>query len=219
MIVAVGGAAAWHFYPPGFAPSGFPSIAVLPFANLSGDKDQDYFSDGLAEDLLTDLARLPRLIVMSRNATAGYKGQAVDVQRVGRELGVRYMVEGSVQRAGDQMRITAQLIEAASNTHIWAERYDRPTKDIFAVQDEITGAVAASLLVNITHEDLEQAKRKPPASLSAYELFLRGHEQLFAQRPETITAAIGLFEQAITVDPTYADAYGQLSTIYLDCAA
>jgi adenylate cyclase len=214
-VVAAGAAAAWHFYRSDFAVAGFPSIAVLPFANLSGSKDQDYFSDGLTEDLVTDLARIPRLTVMSRNATAAYKGQAVDVPKVGRDLGARYMVEGSVQRAGDQMRITAQLIEAASNTHVWAQRYDRPTKDVFAVQDEITGAIAASLAVNVTNEDLERAKRKPPASLSAYELFLRGHEQLFGQRPETTLAAIGLFEKAVDIDPTYADAFGQLSTVYL----
>jgi adenylate cyclase len=214
-IVAIGGAAVWRLYRLENVPTGIPSIAVLPFSNLNGDKDQDYFSDGLTEDLLTNLAHLPRLIVMSRNATAGYKRQAVDVPRLGRELNVRYVVEGSVQRAGDQMRITAQLIDAASNIHIWAERFDRPTKDIFVVQDEITAAIAASLVINISRKDLELAKRKPPASLSAYELFLRGREQFVAQKPETVPRAIELFEQAIAVDPTYADAMGQLAQVYL----
>ncbi|GLS22923.1 guanylyl cyclase [Labrys miyagiensis] len=212
--LAVAGVGVWQFLRPQSAPSGFPSIAVLPFVNLSGDKDEDYFSDGLTEDLLTDLARLPRLVVLSRNATAGYKGQTVDVPRVGRDLGARYIVEGSVQRAGDQMRVTAQLIEASSNAHVWAQRYDRPTKDVFAVQDEITASIAGSLVVNISQEDLERAKRKPPTSLSAYELFLRGHEQLFAQQPESLSRAIELFDQAIAADPTYADAIGQLSQVY-----
>jgi adenylate cyclase len=211
-IFAIGGAAAWRFYRFENSPSGLPSIAVLPFANLSGDKDQEYFSDGLTDDLLTDLARLPRLIVMSRSATAMYKGQAADVPQLGRELGVRYVVEGSVQHAGDEIRITAQLIETASNAHIWAERFDRPTKDIFAVQDEITAAIAASLVVNISRKDLELAKRKPPANLSAYELFLRGREQFSAQNPGR---AIELFEQAIAVDPSYADAMGQLAQVYI----
>jgi adenylate cyclase len=191
-----------------------PSIAVLPFDNMSGDKDQDYFSDGFTDDLLTDLARIPHLVVMSRSATARYKGQTPDIRQVGQELGVQYMVEGSVQRVADQVRITAQLIEVATGAHVWAERYDRPTTEIFAVQDELTRAIAGSLVANMSHEDLERAKRKPPASLSAYELFLRGREQFLMQTPEGTKRAIELFEQALAVDPTYADAMGALAQAY-----
>ena len=163
---------AWHFAPADGARGAKeikverPTVAVLPFANISGDKDEDYFIDGLTEDLVTELARIPRLTVKSRNATATYKGKSIDIPLVGRDLGVRYMVEGSVRRSGEQMRVTAQLIEVDTNAHVWAEHYDRPATEIFAVQDEITRAIATRLVANITQEDLEQAKRKPPASLS-----------------------------------------------------
>jgi adenylate cyclase len=214
LVVAAVGAAVWHFYPREVQSSGWPSIAVLPFDNLSGDKDQDYFSEGLTDDLLTDLARIAHLIVMSRSATAKYKGKAVDIPQIGRELGVRYIVEGSVQRVADQIRITAQLIEVATDAHIWAEHYDRPTKEIFAVQDEMTRAVAQALILNISHEDLERAKRKPPASLSAYEFFLRGREQSLVNTAEGTSRAIELYQQAIAADPTYADAIGALADTY-----
>jgi adenylate cyclase len=214
LVVAALGAAAWYFYPREVPLSGWPSVAVLPLVNLSGDKDQDYFTDGLTDDLLTDLARIPHLVVMSRSATAKYKGQAPDIHQVGRQLGVRYMVEGSVRRAGDQIRITAQLIEVATDAHVWAEHYDRPTKEIFAVQDEMTRAIAQSLILNISHEDLERAKRKPPSSLSAYELFLRGREQNLLNTPEGTSRAIDLYQQAVAADPTYADAIGDLANTY-----
>ena len=221
-VLVVGGVAAglnWHFIHArpavnSTAADNGPSIAVLPFVNLSGDKDQDYFSDGLTEDLVTELARIPHLVVMSRNATVKYKGQAVDIPLAGRELGVRYMLEGSVQRMRDQVRITAQLIEVATGAHVWAEHYDRPTTEIFAVQDELTLAIAGSLVANMSREDLERTKRKPPASLSAYELFLRGREQFLVQTPEATERAIELFEQALAADPTYADAMGALAQAY-----
>lgn len=216
VVVAAVGAAVWHFYPREVPSSGWPSIAVLPFVNQSGDKSQDYFSDGLTDDLLTNLARIPHLIVMSRTATAKYEGQTVDIPQIGRELGVRYMVEGSVQRAGDQMRIDAKLIETATDAQVWSEIYDRPTKEIFAAQDDITLAIAAKLSVNIPRRDLERAKPKPPTSLSAYELFLRGREQAAMQTPEGNARAIELYQQALAADPTYADAMGALAQVYGD---
>lgn len=212
---------AWHFAPADGARGAKeikverPTVAVLPFANISGDKDEDYFIDGLTEDLVTELARIPRLTVKSRNATATYKGKSIDIPLVGRDLGVRYMVEGSVRRSGEQMRVTAQLIEVDTNAHVWAEHYDRPATEIFAVQDEITRAIATRLVANITQEDLEQAKRKPPASLSVYELFLRGREQIILVTPEANLRAIGLLEQALTADPSYADVMGVLSQAYI----
>lgn len=198
---------------------GRPSIAVLPFANLSDDKEQDYFSDGLTEDVLTELARLPRLLVLSRNATAKYKGQAVDIVKVGRELNARFVLEGSVRRSGDQVRVTGQLIETASGSHVWAERYDRPLREIFAVQDELTRAIAQKLFVAVQHQDTERAKRKPPESLDAYDLFLRGREQFLRFSQETDARALALFEQSVARDPNYADAIGFMARIYARWAA
>jgi TolB-like protein/Tfp pilus assembly protein PilF len=206
-VVAVVVAAAWHFHQPEIPSGGWPSVTVLPFANLSGDKDQEYFSDGLTGDLLIDLGRMPHLVVMSGTTTGDNKG-------IGPELGPRYMVSGGVRRIGDQMRITARLIDVATNTDVWAKSYDRPSNEIFAVQDEMTRAIAQSVIANISHEDLERAERKPPASLSAYELFLRGREQIAASSPEGTARAIELFQQALVADPTYADAMAALAETY-----
>ena len=139
-----------------------PSIAVLPFANLSGDPEQEYFADGLTEDILTALARFAQLTVIARNSTFVYKGRAVSIADVGRDLRVRYVLEGSVRRSGDRVRVTAQLIEAATSAHLWAERYDRAITDIFAVQDEITEQIVTRLVSNIERSIIEQARRKPP---------------------------------------------------------
>ena len=151
-----------------------PSIAVLPFANLSSDPEQEYFADGLAEDILTALARFAQLIVIARNSTFVYKGRAVGIADVGRDLRVRYVLEGSVRRSGDRVRVTAQLIEAATSAHLWAERYDRAITDIFAVQDEITEQIVTRLVINIERSIIEQARRKPPESFDAYEVFRTG---------------------------------------------
>jgi adenylate cyclase len=209
-------AAAWYLYPREGPSNGWPSIAVLPFVNLTSDKNQDYFSDGLTDDLLTDLAHIPHLTVLSHNATAKYKGQTPDIPQIGRELGARYMVEGSVRRIGEQMRIDAKLIETATDVQVWSEIYDRPTNEVFAAQDDITLAIASTLSVNMSRRDLELAKPKPPSSLSAYELFLRGREQANLYSPEGTARAIELYQQAIAADPTYADAMGALAQIYAD---
>jgi adenylate cyclase len=216
LVIAAIVAAAWYFYPREGSPSGWPSIAVLPFVNQTSDRDQDYFSDGLTDDLLTDLAHIPHLTVLSHNATAKYKGQTVDIPQIGRELGVRYMVEGSIRRIGDQMRIDAKLIETATDAQVWSEIYDRPTNEVFAAQDDITLAIANTLSANMSRRDLERAKPKPPSSLSAYELFLRGREQANLYSPEGTARAIALYQQAIAADPTYADAMGALAQIYAD---
>ena len=154
-----------------------PSIAVLPFTNMSGDPEQEYFADGLTEDILTALTRFTQLTVIARNSTFVYKGRAVSIADIARDLGVRYVLEGSVRRSGERVRVTAQLIEAATSAHLWAERYDRAMNDIFALQDEITERIVTTLVSNIERSIIEQARRKPPGSLGAYELLLQGREQ------------------------------------------
>ena len=190
-----------------------PSIAVLPFDNLSGDPDQQYFADGLTEDILTALARFNQLTVIARNSTFVYKGRAVAIADVGRDLNVRYVLEGSVRRSGDRLRVTAQLIEAATAAHRWAERYDRTLTDIFALQDEITERIVTTLVSNIERSIIEQARRKPPGSLGAYELLLQGREQRNASSYEGMAAAEALFERAIALDPDFALAHAELAYI------
>jgi len=151
-----------------------PSIAVLPFDNLSGDPEQEYFSDGVAEDVITQLSRSSALFVIARNSSFTYKGRAVDVKQVGRELGVRYVLEGSVRRAGERVRISAQLVEAETGNHIWAERYDRPLADVFAVQDEISDAVTTAIGPAVADAEMQRAMRRPPASLGAWDLYQQG---------------------------------------------
>jgi adenylate cyclase len=190
-----------------------PSIAVLPFDNLSGDPDQQYFADGLTEDILTALARFNQLTVIARNSTFVYKGRAVAIADVGRDLNVRYVLEGSVRRSGDRLRVTAQLIEAVTAAHLWAERYDRTLTDIFALQDEITERIVTTLVSNIERSIIERARRKPPGSLGAYELLLQGREQRNASSHEGMIAAEALFERAIALDPDFALAHAELAYI------
>ncbi len=190
-----------------------PSIAVLPFANLSSDPEQEYFADGLTEDILTALARFAQLTVIARNSTFVYKGRAVSIADVGRDLRVRYVLEGSVRRSGDRVRVTAQLIEAATSAHLWAERYDRAITDIFAVQDEITEQIVTRLVSNIERSIIEQARRKPPESFDAYELFLHGREQRNASRPDATVAAEQQFERSVALDPGFAPAHAEIAYI------
>jgi adenylate cyclase len=190
-----------------------PSIAVLPFANLSSDPEQEYFADGLTEDILTALARFAQLTVIARNSTFVYKGRAVSIADVGRDLRVRYVLEGSVRRSGDRVRVTAQLIEAATSSHLWAERYDRAITDIFAVQDEITEQIVTRLVSNIERSIIEQARRKPPESFDAYELFLHGREQRNASRPDATVAAEQQFERSVALDPGFAPAHAEIAYI------
>ena len=189
-----------------------PSIAVLPLASMSGDAGQQYFSDGITEDIITELARFRHLQVMARNSSFRYRGQDVDVQRVGRELGVQYLLEGSVRRLGNRIRITVQLIDTATGHHVWAERFDRNEEELFAVQDEAVKTIAATLVGRVNAAATERAQRKPPASLAAYELVLRG-DALPLYRPGSAEEARKLFEQAIALDPGYAKAYALLANL------
>lgn len=185
-----------------------PSIAVLPFLNMSGDPEQEYFADGIVEDILTGLSRLRWLFVIARNSSFSYKGRNVDVRQVGRELGVRYVLEGSVRRGGNRIRITGQLIEAETGNHLWAERYDRALDDVFAIQDEITESVIGCIQPEVYAAEHDRLKRKPPQSLDAWESFIRGMF-LYSQHSDAGTKdALNMLERAIELDPCYAQAHG-----------
>ena len=184
-----------------------PSIAVLPFQNMSGDPEQEYFADGMVEDIITGLSRIKWLFVIARNSTFTYKGRAVDVKQVGRELGVRYVLEGSVRKAADRVRITGQLIDAATGAHVWAERYDRKSDDIFALQDEITLSVVGAIEPSLRLAEVERAKRKRPDSLDAYDLVLRALPDVYSRMPEQSKKALVLLERALALDPNYALAH------------
>jgi adenylate cyclase len=190
-----------------------PSVAVLPFANLSGDPQQDYFSDGITEDITTELSRFSDLLVIARNSAFQYKGKAVDIRQAGRELGARYILEGSVRRSGDRIRIAAQLIDALTGTHRWAERYDRQLQDVFAVQDEVVRAIVATLAAHVNRAETERALLKPPAAWEAYEYYLRGAEALNVSRRTNASLydARRLLEQSLAIDPNYARAAAMLS--------
>ena len=180
-----------------------PSIAVLPFQNMSGDPEQDYFCDGTVDDIITGLSRIKWLSVIARNSTFTYKGKAVDVRQVGRDLEVRYVLEGSVRKAGNRIRITGQLIEATTGAHIWADRYDRPLDDIFAVQDEITLSVVAAIEPSLRLAETERIKRKRPESLGAYDLVLRAMPQVTGVTAELAREALPMLEQALALEPDY----------------
>ncbi len=188
-----------------------PSIAVLPFANLSGDPEQEYFSDGITEDLITDLAKISGLFVVSRNAVFRYKGKPVKPEQVSRELGIRHVLEGSVRKAGDKVRINAQLIDATTGGHLWAERYDRDLKDIFALQDEITEKIVAALEVKLTEGEREQVARRYTDNVKAYDLYLRGREYQLLRTKQGLSQARQALEKAIELDPKFAEAYAVLS--------
>jgi TolB-like protein len=190
---------------------GKPSIAVLPFQNLSGDPQQEYFADGMVEDIITGLSRIKWLLVIARNSSFTYKGQAVDIKRVGRELGVRYVLEGSVRKAGKRVRISSQLIEAETGGHLWAEHYDRQLEDIFAVQDDITLSVVGAMEPTLRDVEIERVKRKRPNNLDAYDLVLRATPLVYLAIPEQATKAIPLLEQALALEADYAAAHGLLA--------
>jgi adenylate cyclase len=188
-----------------------PSIAVLPFANMSGDPEQEYFVDGMVEEIITALSRIRWLFVIARNSTFTYKGRSVDVKQVGRELGVRYVLEGSVRKAGNRVRITTQLIEAETGVHVWAERYDRPLDDIFAVQDEIALSAVGAIEPSLRDAEIERVKRKRPENLGAYDLVLRALPHVYAAMPEEARIAVPLLERALAFEPDYGLAHGYLS--------
>jgi TolB-like protein/tetratricopeptide (TPR) repeat protein len=184
-----------------------PSIAVLAFTNMSGDADQEYFSDGIADDIITELSRSHSLYVIARNSSFTYKGHAIDVKQVARELGVRYVVEGSVRRSGDRVRVTAQLIHAETASHVWAERYDRSVADVFAVQDEITTAVTLAIEPAITDTEQQRVARKAPESLGAWESYQRGLWHWGKTTSVENEIALSLFRRATSLDPTFSRAF------------
>jgi adenylate cyclase len=196
-----------------------PSIAVLPFTNMSSDAEQEFFADGIAEDVTTALLRYPSLFVIARNSSFTYKGRAVDVKEVGRELGVRYVLEGSLRKSGNRIRITAQLVEAETGKHIWAERYDRDLADIFAVQDDITEAVTIAVAPAIDEAERQRAIRKLPGSLDAWAAYQRGLWHFSKFTADDNAVAQKFFQQAIDLDPTFAGGYWGLASAQVDVAA
>jgi adenylate cyclase len=193
-----------------------PSIAVLPFTNMSGDPEQDYFADGMAEDIITALSHFKALFVIARNSSFTYKGRAVDVKQVGRELGVRYVLEGSVRKSANRVRITGQLVDTATGAHLWADRFDGGLGDIFDLQDQVTESVVGAIAPAVEKAEIERAKRKPTESLDAYAIYLRGvaMSYQFASR-QANDEALRLFNSAIELDPDFASAYGRAALCYL----
>jgi len=184
-----------------------PSVGVLPFSNLSGDPEQEYFANGMVEDIIAGLSRIKWLFVVARNSSFTYKGKAVDVKRVGRELGVRYLLQGSLRKDGSRVRISAQMIEAETGGHVWAERYDRPLDDIFALQDEITLSVVGAIEPSLRKAEVARVIRMRPESLDAYDLVLQAQPDVYGVMPERVTKALPLLERALALDPIYALAH------------
>jgi adenylate cyclase len=188
-----------------------PSIAVLPFQNMSGDPEQEYFADGMVEEIITALSRNKQLFVIARNSSFAFKGRPVDVKQVARELGVRYVLEGSVRKSGNRIRIAGQLIDAASGVHLWADRYDGALEDVFELQDQVAASVVGAIGPSVTQAEVERAKRKPTSSLDAYDYYLRGLAARWQYTRDGTDQAVGLYEQAIALDPQFALAYALLA--------
>jgi TolB-like protein len=191
-----------------------PSIAVLPFQNMSGDPEQEYFADGIVEDIITALSRFKSLFVIARNSSFTYKGKATDIKQVGRELGVRYVLEGSVRKAGTRVRITGQLIEASTGTHLWADRFDGALEDVVDLQDRVTKNVVAAIAPRLEQAEIERAARKPTQNLDARDCYNRGVDRFRLITPQANAEARQLFRRAIELDPNFAAAYGQLAGCY-----
>jgi TolB-like protein/class 3 adenylate cyclase len=192
-----------------------PSIAVLPFVNMSGDPEQEYFADGIVEEIITALSHLRWLAVIARNSSFTYKGRNVDVKQVGRELGVRYVLEGSVRKSGNRLRITGQLIDASTGTHLWADRFDGEIKDIFELQDQITASVVSTIAPKLEQAEIERARRKPTENLDAYDYFLRGMASLHQMTKESSDEALRLFYRSIELDSEFASAYGMAAWCFV----
>ena len=188
-----------------------PSIAVLPFQNMSGDAEQEYFADGMVEDIITALSRFKELFVIARNSTFAYKARAVDAKQIGHELGVRYLLEGSVRRSANRVRITGQLIDASTGVHLWAERFDGALEDVFDLQDRVTESVVGALLPTLRRAEIERARRKPPANLDAYDYLLRAMPHLVANTPGEVGDAVRLLPEALRLDPDYAYAHALMA--------
>ena len=192
-----------------------PSIAVLPFNNMSGDPEQEYFADGMVEEITTALSRMRWLFVIARNSSFTYKGRAVDVKQVGRELGVRYVLEGSVRKAANRVRITAQLIDASTGAHLWADRFEGSLEDIFDLQDQVTASVVGAIAPKLEQAEIERAKHKPTESLDAYDYYLRGIASLHSwTNQRATTRRCGCSNKAIELDPDFASAYGMAAWCY-----
>jgi TolB-like protein/class 3 adenylate cyclase len=192
-----------------------PSIAVLPFQNMSGDPEQEYFADGVVEDIISALSRFKSLFVIARNSTFAYKGKSLDVRQVGRELGVRYVLEGSVRKASGRVRITGQLIDSATGAHLWADRFEGSLDDIFDLQDQVTASVVGAIAPKLDEAEIERARRKPVENLDAYDLFLRGMAVNSVWTEDSIKEALRLFYRAIDLDPEFAAPYGLAARCYV----
>ena len=193
-----------------------PSIAVLPFQNISAEPEQEYFADGMADEIITALSRFRQLFVIARNSTFTYKGRAVDVRQMGRELGVRYGLEGSVRKAANRVRIMGQLIDTATGAHLWADRFDGGLEDIFDLQDQVTASVVGAIAPTLEKAEIERAKRKPTDSLDAYDYFLRGMASYYQiTSREALAEALRLFDRAIDLDAEFASAYGMAASCHL----
>ena len=188
-----------------------PSIAVLPFVNMSADPEQEYFSDGITEDIITNLSKVSGLLVISRNSSFLYKGKQVKIQEVAKDLGVRYVLEGSVRRAGGRVRITAQLIDGKTGQHVWADKYDREVKDIFSVQDEVTRKVVSELAVALTATESDRLIRKHTENFEAYDMYLRAKRERHVHKKENTLKSIEMCKRVIDLDPNFAGGYQQLS--------
>jgi TolB-like protein/class 3 adenylate cyclase len=180
-----------------------PSIAVLPFQNMSGDPEQEYFADGMVEEIITALSRNKQLFVIARNSSFAFKGKTVDIKQVARDLGVRYVLEGSVRKSGSRVRITGQLVDAASDAHLWADKYDGALEDVFELQDQVAAEVAGAIAPSVNQAEMERAKRKPTSNLDAYDYYLRAEAAHFEYTRDATDQAIGLYEQAIALDQQF----------------
>ena len=205
-------AAARPAEPPRLALPDKPSIAVLPFQNMSGDPEQEYFADGMVEDITTGLSRIKWLFVIARNSSFSYKGKEVDIKQVGRELGIRYVLEGSVRKAGNRVRITGQLIDAESGMHLWADRFDGDLNDIFDLQDKVTESVISAISPQLQQLEYDRANRKPTANLTAYDYYLRGMSKFNQFKKEPLAEALHLFKKAIELDAGFASPYAAVAS-------
>ncbi len=226
LLLTVGGTLWWRPWAPDLEPASLdkmafplpdkPSIAVLPFTNMSDDPGQEYFADGITEDLITDLSKISGLFVIARNSTFTYKGKSVKVREVAQELGVRYVLEGSVRLAGDQVRINAQLIDATTGGHLWADRYDGSLANIFSLQDKVTEKIVVAMALKLTDNEQAQLRRKPTDNLEAYDYYLRAKKGAYSYDGEGFADALSLYEKAVALDPKFADAYAGYARVAVD---